>query len=105
MNRFRTELLRIFSVLEDHLSGRHRGGVAREYLAGNGTGKYSIADIGTFPHLRGYRSLGFSDQDMARFPHFLGWLERIASRPAVQEGISGKYTSDDNPDAVLRGQE
>ncbi|KAB5580298.1 glutathione S-transferase [Coniochaeta sp. 2T2.1] len=105
VNKFRTELLRIFSVLEDHLSGRHRGGVARDYLAGNGKGKYSIADIGTFPHLRGYKLLGFSDQDMAAFPHFLGWLARIASRPAVQEGISGKYTSEDNPDAILRGGE
>ncbi|KAH8905279.1 glutathione S-transferase [Coniochaeta sp. PMI_546] len=103
VNRFRTELLRIYSVLEDHLSGRHRGGAAREYLAGNGVGKYSIADMGTWPHVRGYRmASGFSDEEMSSFPSLLAWIARIAARPAAQEGISDKYSSGDNPDAVLR---
>ncbi|OIW34641.1 glutathione S-transferase [Coniochaeta ligniaria NRRL 30616] len=104
LNRLRTELLRIYSVLEDHLSGRHRGGVAREYLVGTGTGKYSIADIGTWPHVRGYRTAsGFSDEEMASFPSLMAWIARIAARPAAREGISDKYSSADNPDAVLRG--
>jgi glutathione S-transferase len=99
----RKELLRIYSVYEDHLSGRHSGGVAREFLAGNGAGKYSIADIGTWPHLRVYKITGFSDEEMARFPSLLRWIARITARQAVQDGISNKYYSADNPEAMLCG--
>lgn len=103
VKRLRTELLRIYSVLEDHLSGRHTGGLAREYLAGSGVGKFSIADMGTWPHVRGYRTAsGLSDEEMAAFPSLLAWIARIAARPAAQEGISDKYSSGENPDAVLR---
>lgn len=58
--------------------------------------------MGTFPHVRGYKVSGFSDDEMARFPFLLGWIARIAARPAVQEGISDKYCTEHNPDAVLR---
>lgn len=59
--------------------------------------------MGTWPHVRCYRLSGFSDDDMARFPCLLRWVSRIAARPAVREGISDRYTSRDNPEAVLRG--
>lgn len=103
MEHFKTELLRIFSVLDDHLSGKHSGGVPREYLAGDGPGKFSIADMGTWPHIRGYKPVGIPEEDMSKFPSLLAWIARIAARPAVQEATCDKYDSEENPGAILRG--
>jgi glutathione S-transferase len=47
LNRFKNEVLRIYGVLEIHLSGKYTGQV-KEYLAGIGAGKYSVADISTW---------------------------------------------------------
>lgn len=44
INRFRNETLRVYGVLEIQLSGKYTG-EPREYLAGKGKGKYSIADM------------------------------------------------------------
>lgn len=103
---FQAEVLRIYSVLNDHLSGRHKGpdNTPRLFLAGNGQGKYSIADIGTWPHVRAYRSLGFlTEEAMCRkFPYLAAWIERVAERSAVKEGIKGdKYDSEDCVSRVL----
>ncbi|PTB74467.1 glutathione S-transferase [Trichoderma longibrachiatum ATCC 18648] len=101
---FQKAMLRIYGVLEGHLSGQHSGH-PRQYLAGRGEGKYSIADMGTWPHVRAYRSLGFSEEsDMRpRFPHLLQWIDRIAARPAVQRGIdASKYDSEENPGLRVR---
>lgn len=40
INRFKNETLRVFGVLEIHLSGKYTG-QEKEYLAGKGKGKYS----------------------------------------------------------------
>ncbi|UKZ83363.1 hypothetical protein TrVFT333_011171 [Trichoderma virens FT-333] len=106
---FQKAMLRIYSVLESHLSGQYNGNSAspREYLAGDGVGKYSIADMGTWPHVRAYRSLGFSEEtDMQpKFPHLLQWIDRIAARPAVQKGIDAeKYDSEENPGLLVRAE-
>lgn len=77
-------------MLEIRLSGKYTG-EAREYLAGNGKGKYSVADIGTWPWVKGWEFAGFTEEDMKPFPHLLQWLERIEKRPAVQIGIGEKY--------------
>lgn len=47
IERFKKEVLRVFGVLEIQLSGKYTG-KTRDYLAGNGKGKYSVADIGTW---------------------------------------------------------
>lgn len=47
ITRFRNETLRVFGVLEIHLSGKYTG-EPREYLAGKGKGKYSVADVKTW---------------------------------------------------------
>jgi len=88
--RFHNETLRVYGVLEIQLGGRYTG-VEREYLAGEGRGKYSVADIGTWPWVKNWRHTGFSEDEMARFPHLLSWVERIAERPAVQRGIGHAY--------------
>ena len=44
INRLRNEVLRVWGVLEIQLSGKYTG-EPKEYLAGKGKGKYSVADI------------------------------------------------------------
>lgn len=90
INRFKNETLRIFGVLEIRLSGKYTG-EPREYLAGKGAGKYSVADIGTWPWVKGWDQGAFSEEERDQFPHLKKWVERIAARPAVQRGIGEKY--------------
>ena len=90
INRFKNESLRIFGVLEIQLSGKYTGS-PKEYLAGNGKGKYSVADIGTWPWIKIWSYVGYTEEDMKPFPHLLKWVDRIAARPAVQRGIGEAY--------------
>ena len=46
-NRFKTETLRTYGVIELQLSGKYTG-QTKNYLAGKGEGKYSVADIGAW---------------------------------------------------------
>jgi glutathione S-transferase len=92
IDRFHNETLRVYGVLEIRLSGKYTG-EPREYLAGKGKGKYSVADIGTWAWVKGYEFSGFSKEEMQAFPHLLQWIERIAARPAVQRGIGEKYAN------------
>jgi len=67
----------VFGVLELQLSGKHTGQV-KNYLAGTGTGKYSAADIGTFPWIYQYDFSGrIYAEEMTAFPHLMQWVERI----------------------------
>jgi glutathione S-transferase len=77
-------------VLEIQLSGRYTG-VVRDYLAGGGRGQYSVADMGTWPWVKNWRASGFTDEEMKDFPHLLIWINRVATRPAVQRAIGEKY--------------
>lgn len=90
INRYRNETLRVFGVLEIRLSGKYTG-EPREYLAGKGVGKYSVADIKTWPWVKGWERSGYTQEEMKEFPHVLKWIDRIAQRPAVQRGIGEKY--------------
>lgn len=82
-------------MLELRLSG-HYTGLPREYLVGTGKGKYGIADIGTWPWVRSWKYAGFTEEGMAQFTYLLQWIDRIATRPAVQRGISDFYDSEEN---------
>ncbi|KAI0385730.1 glutathione S-transferase [Hypomontagnella monticulosa] len=90
INRFRNETLRVYGVLEIRLSGKFTG-EPREYLAGKGKGKYSVADIKTWAWVKGWERSGFTKEEVGQFPHLLQWIDRIAQRPAVQKGIGAKY--------------
>lgn len=90
IERFKNETLRVYGVLEIQLSGKYTG-EPREYLAGPNKGKYSVADIGTWPWVKGYAFAGFTDEDMKPFPHLLKWIDRIAQRPAVKRGTGDDY--------------
>jgi len=101
IERFRNETLRVYGVLEIRLSGKYTG-EPREYLAGKGKGKYSVADIGTWPWVKGWKNSGFTDDELKEFPHLLKWIDRIAERPAVKKGISEKYTKDSTDSTVSK---
>jgi glutathione S-transferase len=99
MESSRYQALRVFGVLEIHLSNKY--GVEdkpREYLVGAGAGKYSIADMGAWPWVKGWKFSGFSEQEMSKFPCLLEWIDRIGKRPAIKRAIGEKY---DMPDGKL----
>jgi len=89
INRFKNESTRVFGVLEIRLSGKYTG-EPREYLAGKGKGKYSLADIGTWPWVKNWGN-SWSEEERAEFPHLKAWIDRIAQRSAVKTGIGEKY--------------
>jgi len=78
INRYVTEAKRLYGVLELRLAGR-------DYLAGPGRGKYSIADCNVWPWIRIH---GYSVCDtLDEWPNLKAWTERIGARPAAQAGI------------------
>ena len=90
INRFKNETLRVYGVLEIQLSGKYTG-EPREYLAGHGKGKYSVADMKTWPWVKGWERTGFTEEEMKPFQHVLQWIGRIAGRDAVKRGIGEAY--------------
>jgi glutathione S-transferase len=80
----------VFGVLEIRLSGKYTG-EPREYLAGKGKGKYSVADIGTWAWVKNYTASGYTEEEMKEYPHLVKWVDRIAERPAVKRGTGEKY--------------
>ena len=90
------ETKRLYGVLEIRLQNR-------EWLAGPGTGIFSIADINVFPwsvnvlfipttrtygvchRIRAHKFAGIESLD--EFPRLKAWFDRIEARPAVQAGL------------------
>lgn len=100
LGRFREELLRVYSVLEDRLAGRLTG-LTRHWLAGQGTGKYSAADIGAWPWVRSYRFCGITEAEMSRCPNLQQWILRIGERDAVQRALGDAYDNEAHPESVV----
>lgn len=74
IERYQSEVHRLFSVLETQLS-RH------EFLAGD----YSIADMANWAWVRIYFWSGVPVDD---FPNLQRWLDVIEQRPGVQAGVN-----------------
>ncbi len=74
IERYASEVKRLHRVLEHRLAEAH-------WLAGD---EYSMADIITFPWMRGAGRRGI---DLAEFPGIKRWHDEMAARPAVQRGI------------------
>ncbi|NPC72882.1 glutathione S-transferase family protein [Corallococcus exiguus] len=74
IDRFEAEAKRVLGVVEQQLS-------SRDYLATT----YSIADIATYPWLKGSRD--FFPELFNNMPNILQYLHRVGSRPAVQRGM------------------
>ena len=96
IKRYRDETHRLYGVLDKQLRGR-------EFIAG----AYSIADIACIGWANGYERQGI---DIAEFPDFAAWRERVNARPAVQRGLSinaetrTDLSSDKEAQAVLFNQ-
>jgi len=90
IKRYHDETLRVLGVLEIRLSGKYTG-APRDYLAGNGKGKYSVADIGTWAWVKGASKSGLTEEELKEFSHMQKWIDRIAAREAVKIGIGEKY--------------
>ena len=75
VERYTNEVKRLHRVLDKRLG-------EAAYLAGD---EYSIADIATFPWVRGADRRGI---DLADYPNVKRWHDAIAARPAVQRGVA-----------------
>ncbi len=73
VDRFTNECNRLYGVMNRRLADR-------DFLAG----AYSIADIACIGWASRWQRQG---QDIAQFPHFRRWLERMLARPAVDRGM------------------
>ncbi|MCJ1461656.1 hypothetical protein MMC07_000253 [Pseudocyphellaria aurata] len=89
IGRFKDTAVRVIGVLEIHLSGKYTN-EPREYLAGDGKGKYSIADMSAWPWVKELKSETWREGfDLPE--HLSKYIDRIAQRPAVQRGIGKEY--------------
>lgn len=68
--RFVGETERHYGVLDARLA-------ERDYIAGHGRGKYSIADIAIWPFAD---AISVAGVDLQKFPNVLKWWERIGER-------------------------
>jgi GST-like protein len=76
IERYTTEVTRLYGVLEKQLKGR-------EFIAD----AYSIADMASLPWALSWEKQG---QDLNAFPRVKGWIERLSARDGVQRGLSTK---------------
>jgi GST-like protein len=74
MNRYRTEVSRLYKVLDTQLG-------KNEYIAGD----YSIADIASWPWVASWEK---QEQDITQFPNVKRWFDAVGARPAVQRGAA-----------------
>lgn len=87
IDRYQHETRRLYEVLDTRLQ-------QVEYLAGD----YSIADIATFPWVRGHEWSGVSVQGL---PALQRWMAVLEARPAVQRGLQVPQRNDDA--SVVKG--
>jgi len=73
IKRYQNETHRLYSVLNQQLQGK-------DYIAG----RYSIADIATYPWVVSHEWAGV---DLQGLPRLKSWLKRMAARPAVIKGM------------------
>ncbi|GAA5833891.1 hypothetical protein JCM3766R1_002460 [Sporobolomyces carnicolor] len=82
--RYLEESARLLEVYEKRLSEQ-----GREYLAGKGKGKFSYADIASFPWIRAHPySLGLASLEKD-YPNIVEWIQRISAREGTKKAIQG----------------
>ncbi|WP_137803679.1 glutathione S-transferase N-terminal domain-containing protein [Caulobacter sp. 3R27C2-B] len=74
IDRYTNEARRLYGVLDARLA-------RSAYLADD----YSIADMATWPWIRGYKALGI---DLAEFEHVRRWFKAVGAREAVVRGAN-----------------
>jgi GST-like protein len=90
IQRYRSEALRLYGVMDRRLDGR-------DYLA---AGQYTIADMACFPWVQTWKAQGIP---LADFPNLKAWYERLKQRPGLRRGMdlmragmapSGQFTEE-----------
>ncbi|KDR82706.1 hypothetical protein GALMADRAFT_57341 [Galerina marginata CBS 339.88] len=76
--RYLDETERLFGVLQLRLA-------ERDFLAGPGRGRYTLADINAFPWIAGHAFAGV--ENLERWPGLNAWFQRIYGREQVQKGM------------------
>lgn len=79
IKRYQDEAHRLYRVLDTQL--QKQAALGKDYVAGD----YSIADIAIFDWSRGSENHGI---DLAEFPTFAAWRQRVADRPAVKRALA-----------------
>ncbi len=74
--RYRKEAHRLYATLNRRLEGR-------DYVAGEGRGAYSIADMAIWPWISRFE---WQQVDLGAYPSVRNWYLGLAGRPAVQRG-------------------
>jgi GST-like protein len=87
IDRYQHETRRLYEVLDTRLQ-------RVEFLAG----EYSIADIATFPWVRGYEWSGVSVEGLTALQR---WMATLEARPAVQRGLQVPQRADEA--SVIKG--
>ncbi|UVM03817.1 glutathione S-transferase family protein [Pseudomonas laurylsulfatiphila] len=87
IDRYQHETRRLYEVLDTRLQGV-------EFLAG----EYSIADIATFPWVRGYEWSGVSVEGLMALQR---WMATLEARPAVQRGLQVPQRADEA--SIIKG--
>ena len=75
LERFAVEAQRLLGVLSRRLEGR-------DFVCGDGL---SIADIATYPWVRGWK---WSKIPILDIPHVAAWVDRVRALPAVERGLA-----------------
>lgn len=78
VQRYVGETERLYGVLNARLADR-------DFIAGKGRGKYSIADMAAIGWASG---LQFAGADASKFPHVTAWVKRCHDRPATARGFT-----------------
>ncbi|MBP5076915.1 glutathione S-transferase N-terminal domain-containing protein [Pseudomonas chlororaphis] len=87
IDRYQHETRRLYEVLDTRLQ-------EVEFLAGD----YSIADIATFPWVRGHEWSGVPVEGLTALQR---WMATLEARPAVQRGLLVPQRTDDG--SVIKG--
>ncbi len=91
IKRYMDESHRLYRVLDSQLAKQHAEG--KDFVAGD----YSIADIAIFDWSRSSDNHGI---DIAEFPAFAAWRQRITDRPAVARALAIKLDTTQNISAA-----
>ncbi len=89
--RYINETNRLYGVLNHQLKGR-------DFIAGD----YSIADMASFPWIRGHEGQG---QDLNDFPNVKTWFQRVSDRPATQRALDLAKTINTAPSVTEKGKD
>ena len=85
--RYHDEALRLYSVLDKRLE-------RRDYIAGENSGEYSIADIACWPWISRFE---WQEVDLKLYSNVCSWYLRMVDRPAVQKGYMVPHYVNDIP--------